>query len=79
MTAFVTKVLCGACGGDGQVGMHHDGQPRVCELCDGKGELEVGGSPEDRALEGQPAEVEECPCLSGEPEKCERHYREWIP
>ena len=28
---------CPECQGDGQVGMEHDGQPKVCSVCHGKG------------------------------------------
>lgn len=76
---MTARVLCGVCGGDGQTGMRRDGQPIVCDDCDGRGYHEVGGAPEDRALAGQVIEVEECPCLSGEPEKCAQHYVRWTP
>lgn len=57
---MTARVICGVCGGDGQTGMYHDGQPKVCEDCEGRGYVLVGGAPlhaiEDRALLGQPAE-----------------------
>ena len=31
------EALCESCNGDGEIGMYRDGQPIVCDTCNGKG------------------------------------------
>lgn len=69
---------CTECKGDGQVGMQHDGQPIVCERCNGSGAEPSPAERKQRELERfeeffGPLDEDD---LDGTPSLYDPHY-EW--